>query len=167
VVSGDGLGEDQILSLLAPVEVHSGHFLALEVLRKSREKGIEWAEAESFEALDGMGVQGRSGGREIYIGNRLLLKDRSLRLPQPLDQKAKEAESCGETVVFFGWEGNAQGFLVFGDRLRRGTREMVRRIQSGKTDVWVVSGDSGETTQSMARQAGIANFQGQALPRTK
>jgi Cu+-exporting ATPase len=33
--------------------------------------------------------------------------------------------------------------------------------------VWVVSGDSQETTRSIAREAGIANYRGQALPQDK
>ena len=167
VVSGDGLGENQVLSLIAPVEARSDHFLAREVLRKSGQKGIGIAQADHFETLDGMGVKGRTEGREIYIGNRLLLKDRNLNLSRTLDHKAGVAESQGKTVVFFAWEGEVQGFLVFGDSLRRGIAELIQKIQSAKVTVWVVSGDSQETTRSIAREAGIANYRGQALPQDK
>ena len=167
VVTADGPGEPQALSLIASVEAQSDHFLAREVVRKAREKGLVIGEAESFEALDGMGVKGRAEGREVYIGNRLLLKDRNLTLPGSLEQRAGEAESHGKTVVFFAWEGKVRGFLVFGDSLRKGIGEMIQRIQSGKMATWVVSGDSQETTQSIARQAGIRNYRGQALPQDK
>jgi Cu+-exporting ATPase len=149
------------------VEVHSDHFLAREVLRKAGEKGLEISEGDSFKNLEGMGVKGRVDGREVYIGNRLLLKDRNLNLSGALDQRAGEFESQGKTVVFFSWEGKVRGFLVFGDSLRKGIGEVIQRIQSPKKDVWVVSGDSQETTQSIARQAGIGNYRGQTLPQDK
>jgi Cu+-exporting ATPase len=167
VVTENGLGEDQVLSLVASVEAHSDHFLAREVLRKAGEKGIGIALADHFETIDGMGVKGRAEGRELYIGNRLLLKDRNLNLSGALEQRAREVESQGKTVVFFAWEGEVRGFLVFGDSLRKGIGEMIQRIQSGKMAVWVVSGDSQETTQCIARQAGIGNYQGQTLPQDK
>ena len=167
VVTVNGFGQDQALSFIASVEVHSDHFLAREVLRKAREKGLGILEGNSFEMLDGMGVKGRAEGREVYIGNRLLLKDRTLNLAHSLEHRAREAESQGKTVVFFAWEGEVRGFLVFGDTLRRGIREMVEKIQSGNLPAWIVSGDSKETTGSIAREAGISNFQGAALPQDK
>jgi len=167
VVTENGLGVDQVLSLTASVEVHSDHFLAREVLRKAGEKGLEISEGDSFKDLEGMGVKGRVDGREVYIGNRPLLRDRNLSLSGALDQRAGEFESQGKTVVFFAWEGKVRGFLVFGDSLRKGIGEVIQRIQSPKKDVWVVSGDSQETTQSVARQAGIGNYRGQTLPQDK
>jgi heavy metal translocating P-type ATPase len=167
VVTADGLGEKQVLSLIAPVEAHSDHFLAREVLRKAGEKGIGISQADHFETLDGMGVKGQVEGREIYIGNRLLLMDRNLNLSGSLDHRAREAESQGKTAVFFAWWGEVRGVLVFGDSLRRGITELIRQIQSAKMAVWIVSGDSQETTRSIAREAGIASYLGQALPQDK
>jgi Cu+-exporting ATPase len=167
VVMEDGLQEEQVLSLIASVEAHSDHFLAREVLRKAGEKGIGFARADHFEIIDGMGIKGQAEGREIYIGNRSLLKNRCLNLSGPLDHKAREVEAQGKTVVFFAWDGEVRGFLVFGDFLRRGIGEMVRKIQSNKVALWAVSGDSQETTRSIALQAGISNFRGQAFPQDK
>ena len=167
VITENGLGEDRAISLVASAEVHSDHFLAREVLRKAGERGLEISEGDSFKTLDGMGVKGRVDGREVYIGNRPLLRDRNLSLSGALDQRAGEFESQGKTVVFFAWEGEVRGFLVFGDSLRKEIGEVIQRIQSGKKDVWVVSGDSQETTESIARQAGIGNYRGQTLPQDK
>jgi heavy metal translocating P-type ATPase len=167
VVTQDGLGEDHVLSLLAAVEAHSDHFLAREVLRKVGEKGITFAPAKGFENLDGTGVRGEVQGRQVFLGNRLLLKERGFNLCARWDEKAKAEESKGKTVVFFAWEKEVRGFLVFGDSLRRGVAEMVQSIQSRGINVWVVSGDSRETTRSIAFQAGIAHFRGLALPQDK
>jgi heavy metal translocating P-type ATPase len=167
VITDKGPGEDPFLSLIASVEAHSDHFLAREVLRKAREKGLAVAEAEGFEILDGMGVKARTEGLDVYVGNRLLLKDRNLSLSAALEEKAREAESQGKTVVFSGWEGEVRGFLGFGDSLRKGIGEMVQRIHSGRMTPWVVSGDSQATTQFISRQAGIHNYRGQTLPQDK
>jgi heavy metal translocating P-type ATPase len=167
VVTVDGLGENQVFSRLAPVESHSGHFLAREVLGKAREKQLSIGSAARFENRNGMGVKGLVEGQEVYIGNCLLMKEGNLELSPSLEQRARGIESQGKTVVFFGWEGKVRGFLVFGDSLREGIGEMIQRIHSRKIATWIVSGDGQETTQSIARQSGVADHRGQALPQDK
>jgi cation transport ATPase len=48
VVTEFGLGEDHVFPLIASVEIHSDHFLAKEILRKAREKGLETSKGDSF-----------------------------------------------------------------------------------------------------------------------
>jgi Cu+-exporting ATPase len=71
------------------------------------------------------------------------------------------------TTAFFGWGKSVQGFLVFGDSLRKGIREMVRELQAKGITTWIVSGDGQRTTRAVAGESGVANFLGQALPQDK
>jgi len=88
-------------------------------------------------------------------------------IPAPLEQKAQSLESKGMTIVFFGWEKEVQGCLVFGDSLKRGVREMIQKLRSRGMATWLVSGDSQQTTRAVAAESGVANFLGQALPQDK
>ena len=72
-----------------------------------------------------------------------------------------------ERIVFFGWEGRVQGFLVFGDVIKEDAREALSGLQEKGYQTWMVSGDSAETTGAIARELGIQSFIGQALPADK
>ena len=83
------------------------------------------------------------------------------------DEKAKVLESKGMTIVFFGWEGAVQGFLAFGDSVKRGAKETVQRLREKGIETWLVSGDSEKTTQAIASELDIHNVVGAALPKDK
>jgi heavy metal translocating P-type ATPase len=167
VVPREGMEADRVLSLVASVEAHSQHFLAWEMGRKAREKSLNLGEVEEFETLEGMGVRGRVGGQKIFVGNRKLMALETLRIDHAQEEKAREAEARGMTVVFAGWAGKTQALFFFGDSLRKGVPEMLRDLHARGISTWLVSGDSRETTQVMAGQSGITQFRGGALPHEK
>jgi Cu+-exporting ATPase len=84
-----------------------------------------------------------------------------------LRDRAHAFETSGSTIVYFAWSGAVRGFFVFGDRLRDNAREIVSRLRSEGISVWIVSGDSEETTRTLALQAGADNFAGQRRPQDK
>ena len=166
LVSGRMRKEDA-LSRIASIEMHSDHFLAREVVRKAKELALSVEEAESFEALDGLGVKGSVKGREVLVGNRQFMRTQGLDLPIDLDREGQLLESQGMTIVFFGWEREAQGLLLFGDSVKDASRKAVQELQKKGIEVWLVSGDAEGTTRALAEKLGIEGFSGQALPKDK
>jgi heavy metal translocating P-type ATPase len=166
-IIAEGLSEQEALGWLASVEVFSHHFLAKEIVRKAREKAVKMEEAAAFEELEGMGVKGFLGGIQVFIGNRRFMNNFGLDLSSSLEKKACIAESRGMTAVFFGWDGQVRGLLVFGDSLKRGVLELVRKLRAREIITWLVSGDAPETTRAVAEEAGLNEFRGQALPQDK
>jgi P-type E1-E2 ATPase len=92
---------------------------------------------------------------------------KSLEIPTAMGRRAEEAEIRGMTAVFAGWGGEVHSLLLFGDSLREGIREVVEGLHARRIKTWILSGDSQATTQSVARQSGIPEFRGEALPQDK
>ena len=159
--------EEEALGLVAAVEVHSDHFIAKETIRKARETGIPIEKATGFESLEGEGVRGVLGEKEIIIGSRQRVKRQGMDIPPSLEHDALVMESEGATVVFFAWERRVQGFLSFGDSLKEGGREVVQRLRARGVMTYLVSGDSEQTTKAVAHELGIEDFKGKALPKDK
>ena len=159
--------QEDALSRIASVEMHSDHFLAREVVRKAKELALSVEEAESFEALAGLGVKGSVKGREVLVGNRQFMRTQGLDLPIDLDREGQLLESQGMTIVFFGWEGEAQGLLLFGDSVKDASRNAVQELQKRRIEVWLVSGDAEGTTRAVAGKLGIERSSGQAVPKDK
>lgn len=160
----DGPPRDEVLATLAAIEERSSHFIAREIMRSAKTRA---AKAEGFEELEGQGVRGRTGGKEVSIGNRRLMSSCGLVLSEEMDREAIRAESEGFTVAFFGWSGRVRGFLVFGDELRDEAVHVVRALQSSGVSVRVVSGDGIETTRAVATRLGAEGHGGQMLPQEK
>ncbi|GLI36240.1 heavy metal translocating P-type ATPase [Desulforhabdus amnigena] len=157
----------EALAKVASIEVGASHFLAKEILRKAREQSIEWEEASDVEAFEGLGVKGCVGGETVAAGNRAFMEMEGLLFSPQMDEDARELESNGETVVFFGWNGKVEGCMAFGDTLKKGASSALDQLHARGMTVHLVSGDSQETTRAVARALGILNFVGQALPRDK
>ena len=163
----EGLTESEALSLAASVEAHSTHFAAREIVRQARAAGLMSEEAADFRELPGLGVKGTVNDREVIIGNRNLMEAHGASFSTSLGEAAQHYEQQGQTVIFLGGDHTVLGLFVLGDSLKPSTVEAVKKLQARGIELWLVSGDSPDTTRAVAEQAGIARFQGQALPQHK
>jgi heavy metal translocating P-type ATPase len=158
--------ESEILPVIAAVESKSTHFLAGEIRRyfHSLNEPIEEFPVTDSDELAGMGVVGRVGNRSVFAGNRVLLGRCNVELPPFFEEEASRREAEGMTVVFFGWDGVVQGFLIFGDPLKEDARETIDWLKGRGIGVLLVSGDSEKTTGAIASSLGIADAIGGTLP---
>jgi heavy metal translocating P-type ATPase len=166
IVAAEG-EDEETLRRVASVEAHSDHFLAKEIVRKAREMDLDLQEVSSFELFDGLGVKGVVEGVKVVVGNRQLMSLHESNLPPVYDQRASQLEAEGTTVVFFAWDNKVRGLLAFGDTLRERAKGVTAELQSRGVSIRLVSGDSKETTGTVARELGIDRFEGQALPQDK
>ncbi len=159
--------EDDALRRVASAETRSDHFLGREAVRAAGEKGLALDQVLSFEPVEGLGIVAMIESGEVIAGNRRLMASCKLDVPAMLDIKARGIEAGGSTVVFFAWDGAVRGFLVFGDKVRPNAARAIEAIRELGIGVRMVSGDSEETTGAVARDIGIENYSGQALPGDK
>jgi heavy metal translocating P-type ATPase len=158
---------DEALRRVASAEVKSDHFLAREIVKAARRKSVELEETLSFEPLEGLGIVAVTLSGEVIAGSRGLMLNYGLEFEDGLKDRAHDFEAAGSTVVFFAWKGSVRGFFVFGDRLRDNAPETISRLRADGISVWIVSGDSEETTRAIALQAGADNYAGQKDPQDK
>jgi len=173
VICTDGIPLEVALGRLAAIESPSDHLLAREIVNAAEKRlsvpgsPLPFPSPSSFEAHEGKGVSGTVEGIKICAGNRRLMEEAGLSAPSDFWKRGTDHEMRGETVVFFGWEGQTRGFAVLGDKIRENARAVVHRLQSRGISVRMVSGDSAETTRRAAEALGIEGFVGAALPRDK
>ncbi|MBI5583145.1 MAG: cation-translocating P-type ATPase [Deltaproteobacteria bacterium] len=158
---------EEALGRIAAVEAPSDHFLAREIQNQAREWSLAPEEVQDFQALTGLGVCGVVAGLEVIVGNRRLMRLRGLKFPRALEPRAGALEGGGMTLVFFGWEGQVQGFMAFGDALKERAREAVADLRAQGLQIGLISGDSPETTGAIARELAVGSFFGQVPARDK
>ena len=163
----DVLGDDRVLSRAAAVEQYADHPVADAVTDEAGAAG----DVEEFERVPGRGVAGtlavRADGaeeigrascreREVLAGNRDLFADRDYRVPDEYADRASEARANGNVPVLVGWDGEARGVVVAGDRPRDEWQAVVSDLAASGRDVVVLTGDAPEAAQRFREHDGVA-----------
>ncbi|MGH7866504.1 MAG: heavy metal translocating P-type ATPase, partial [Candidatus Dormibacteraceae bacterium] len=78
VVAAPGIGENELLGIVASLERHSEHPLAAAVVRGAQDRKLALAEPDRFDSITGGGLVGRVQGREVMVGNLRLMRTRGV-----------------------------------------------------------------------------------------
>ncbi|MEK6778075.1 MAG: copper-translocating P-type ATPase, partial [Candidatus Deferrimicrobiota bacterium] len=161
-----GWDETGLLRLAAGLERGSEHPLAAAIVAGARERGVEIANAASFESLTGKGVKGRVDGRFVALGNRKLLEDLGVD-PGDLAVKADALRRDGQTVMFVTVDGRAAGLVGVADPVKATTPEAIRQLHAEGIRIVMLTGDSRTTADAVAGKLGIDEVVAEVLPGQK
>jgi len=157
---------EEMLHLVASLELASEHPLAAAIVHGAEARGIQLGKVEDFESVTGMGVKGVVDGRRVRLGNEKLMEDESV-LSDALLRQAAHHRSDGETVVFVTVDGKPSGLLGVADPIKHTTAEALELLRAAGIDVVMLTGDSRRTAEVIARKLGIDKVQAQVLPEDK
>jgi len=163
-LAATGVTEETLLSLAAAVEKNSDHPLAQAVVRAAQAKGIAIGTAEKFDTLGGKGVRAQVLGEEILVGNRTLMQENGIALPEGMDTKILAFQEDGKTVVIVAAGGQVAGAIAIADTLKSTSAEAVRQLKAHGIAVVMVTGDNRRTAEAIARTIGIDRVTAEVLP---
>ncbi|OQO92938.1 copper-translocating P-type ATPase [Saccharomonospora piscinae] len=163
----EGEDADEVLRLAGAVENASEHPIAQAIAAGAAERVGDLDTPESFDNVEGLGVQGVVAGRAVLVGRTALLADWGQHLPPELAEAKAEAERHGGTAVAVGWDGRARGVLVVADTVKPTSPEAVTRLRElGLTPV-LLTGDNEAVAKSVAAEVGIERVIAEVLPQDK
>ncbi|WQB72080.1 heavy metal translocating P-type ATPase [Microbacterium invictum] len=167
VVAAAGVSEDDVLRLAGAVEDASEHPIARAISVAVRERFGELPVVESFQNLEGRGVQGVVEGRLVFVGRDALLAEWAVELPADLAQAKLLSEGEGATAVIVGWDGAARGILTVSDQVKPTSAEAVAAFRRlGLTPV-LLTGDNDTVARRVAAEVGIDDVIAEVLPAGK
>ncbi len=161
-----GCSEQELLALAGAVEAGSEHPLARTVVEEAFKRGIALPEVEGFEAVTGHGVRARLGHATLIVGSPLFLADQGVNLSGQ-DERIKELEARGLTVIAVAQQGTLLGLLALGDALRPDAADTVRRLHALGIRTSLITGDNEQAARHFARAAGIEEVHARVLPAEK
>jgi P-type Cu+ transporter len=163
-LAATGITEETLLSLAATVEKNSDHPLAQAVVRAAQAKGIAIGTAEKFDTLGGKGVRAQVLGEEVLVGNRTLMQENGIALPEGMDTKILTFQEDGKTAVIVAAGGQVAGAIAIADTLKSTSAEAVRQLKAHGIAVVMVTGDNRRTAEAIARTLGIDRVTAEVLP---
>ncbi len=170
VFEGGGFSKDGLLWLAASVEQLSEHPLARAIVRAAREKGVELAPAEEFQATPGGGAEGRVLEDRVLLGARKFLEERAVKsatgekLPG-LDFGIERTASV--SFVFVAVNEHLAGVIALTDFVKESTPEALRVLREQGVRIVMLTGDLQTTAKSIASQLGIEEVEAEVRPQRK
>ena len=170
VFEGGGFSKDVLLWLAASVEQLSEHPLARAIVRAAREKGVELAPAEEFQATPGGGAEGRVLEDRVLLGARKFLEERAVKsatgekIPG-LDFGIERTASV--SFVFVAVNEHLAGVIALTDFVKESTPEALRVLREQGVRIVMLTGDLQTTAKSIASQLGIEEVEAEVRPQRK
>lgn len=157
----DSLDAGRLLMLAGSVERYSEHPLAEAVRTAARERGVQLAEPDAFEAIPGVGVRARVDGGLITVGSRRLLPENGV------PESVARLEADGKTLLFVVRDGQVIGALAATDTLRPEVPTALAALRElGIQRLELLTGDNERTAAALARSLNL-EFRAGLMPEDK
>ncbi len=165
--------EDTVLACAAAAEAKQTHPLAMAILAKARQKGIEIPEhytADNVHYHLGFGVEATLDSQQtIRVGSQRMMTQAGIDIPPDIQQQLERVHQDGNSsLVLVAVNDEISGALEFDFPVREEIRDMISRLkQRGLKYLGIVSGDQQAPTEKLARELGIEHCFYNVLPQDK
>ncbi len=150
-----GVSEEELSKAAAVAESGSNHPIAEAITKKFGKDDS----ADEILEVAGKGIRAVKGGREILAGNVKLMADNGIDIVKP--------DVLG-TVVYVAADGEFIGSIVIADRIKEDSKEAVKELYSaGVFDTVMLTGDSRDNAEPVAKELGIKRYLAELLPADK
>ncbi|MFY9285836.1 MAG: heavy metal translocating P-type ATPase [Tissierellaceae bacterium] len=166
ILAFNGIDEDEILRIAASVEKVSEHPLGQAIVKYAEDKDITLVDTDSFMSLSGKGLRAGFEGKDIYIGNRRLMKENNIDLTG-FENEMLRLEEEGKTAMLLSIDGVISGIIAVADKIKETSLEAIKELKAMDLDVYMITGDNERTAKAIAREVGIDNILADVLPENK
>ena len=158
--------EKTALQLAASLESGSEHPLAMAIVESAKDQGIELIKTEGFNAVTGMGVEGRCEGKALLFGNSKLMAKKEVDIGN-YSEKAQALAKEAKTPMYFAVDGQLAAIIAVADPIKPDSVSAIKRLQANGIRVIMLTGDNKETAAAVAKKAAISEFFAEVLPEDK
>ena len=167
VTGFNGCSREQVLAYAAGAERLSNHPLARAIAKRAQQSGVVASASQSSSYLAGKGVVAIQNGEQLVVGNRLLMAERNVALPDQVEVTVASKVSEGKTTVLVARGDTVCGVISISDKVRAESRDAIRKLSSlGMTTV-MLTGDNKVAAQAVAKEVGIDQVYAELLPQDK
>jgi Cu2+-exporting ATPase len=166
IATAEGVGEEDLLRLVAAAEGDSEHPLAQAIVDAARQRGLQPPSVQDFEAVPGHGALATVEGHRLAVGNARLLERERVSL-DGLAERAEQLAGEGRTTVQVALDGKAAGVVAIADAPRDSAGAAVAALRELDVRAVMLTGDSQATAQRVAAEVGIEEVIAEVLPEDK
>ena len=128
--------------------------------------GLALDKPEDFESGSGIGVSGRVAGRQLALGNTVLMEQVGVSA-NPLLARAEALRATGASVMYLAADGQLQGLLAVSDAIKASTPEALATLHAAGLRIVMATGDGMTTAKAVGAKLGIDEVYGEVKPADK
>jgi Cu+-exporting ATPase len=162
----DGFDEDDVLRLVAAVEVTSEHPIAEAIVHAAKEKGMELPTITDFDSITGYGVQASVEGKTILIGADRFMAREGIALGS-LANDGDALGKKGKTPLYAAIDGKAAAVIAVADPIKASSPAAIAALHDLGLKVAMITGDNKGTAEAIARELSIDHVVAEVLPEGK
>jgi Cu2+-exporting ATPase len=159
--------KDRALALTAAVETDSEHNIALALRKAADERTLERPRVAEFKALKGRGVQADYQGKNVFVGGPRLLEMLAIEPSGVISEFGERNEKAARSVVYLILEDTVVAAYALADVIRPESEIAIRELNKMGVEVAMLTGDSKEVAESVAKELNIQQFFAGVLPQEK
>jgi Cd2+/Zn2+-exporting ATPase/Cu+-exporting ATPase len=159
--------ERELLEHAAQAEKHSNHPIAVAIVRRAATVGISPGQYSAFRYMPGKGVSVKSEGREIIVGNKILMEEKSVELTDGAKAEVSRRVSEGKTTVLVAHDQKLCGLITISDRIRAESQHAIEALRRTGIRTIMLTGDNKPAAEAVAKQIGTDEVYAELLPEDK
>lgn len=160
VITASDDSEEELLRICASCEQNSTHPIAHSIVTAAAKKNLSLETPAKLEEISGHGISAQLSKGQVLCGNRKLLERYQVSIPD-LSNQAYGAE------VLFAVNGTFAGYLVISDTVKSDAKTSISRLKSMGLRTIMLTGDSEDSAQAVAKETGIDDVYARLLPQDK
>ena len=160
-----GASERDILRMAALAQQDSDHLIAKATLLRAQQAGIKLEPLKKFSFVPGMGVRAETETASIVMGNEKAMA--GIAISKSVLDMAQQLREERQITSFVAVDGAVIGVMGFANRARSQARRTVSYLKKEGISVMMLTGDSKEASDALARELGIEKTVSEMLPSDK
>jgi len=161
--------KEEFLLLVAQAETISEHHLGQTIVKEAKSRNLALnVQPTNSEIIKGLGIAGTLDDVSFVIGNRKLMKEKGISIPENIEETAVNSERKGYTAIFAAFNQKISGIISIADKIRPEAAESIKNLKAnGVKKVYMLTGDNRHTAELVAKQIGIDHVFAEMLPEDK
>ena len=157
IVTANNVTEEELLRDTASVECCSNHPIAISI-KQAYGKEINPDNISNVEEISGYGLKADVSGHCVIVGNEKMM--------QKYDIEYTKVQQSG-TIIYSAKDGNFIGAFVISDEVKPDAVKAIKLLKDKSENVAMLTGDSEESANVIAKKLGIDNVHANLLPSDK
>ncbi|WP_293917487.1 MULTISPECIES: heavy metal translocating P-type ATPase [unclassified Sphingobacterium] len=158
--------EDQhIRQVLLSIEKQSEHPLADAVVKHLADTTT--LTISDFDSITGKGAKASYQRMAYYVGNRKLMQEKGILIPEDIAETADKWSKESKTVIWFSDEQRILGLFAIADQIKETSIQAIQELKQAGIAVYMLTGDNEATAKAIAAATAITSYKAEVLPHEK
>ena len=159
--------QQELEQLLFTIESLSEHPLADAVVASLKTPTENRVIPDAFESITGKGVKAKINGKVYLAGNKKLLDDNLVIIPESFEASIRQWENEANTVICFAEESKLAAIIAVADKIKESSAIAIADLQHQGIEIYMLTGDNFQTAAAVAAKVGLKNFKAEVMPSDK